>query len=256
MSEVEAVTTSQVKLLPEVQPTPEPLTSSRNPIRWDRVKFLSSIGGEFSAEIISRAGKANGKYKFHYNVQYDDPTKAECVNLTPADFNWKYDENSLSVSALATMSVVDEFADARETELKSWKNFEVFDIVEDVRQPRITTRGVYTTKQSGQKEARIVARGFEDPEYNNLVKHSPTCSKEGFRAAVTIVAWHESWRCSAVDVKTAFLQGFPLKREVNLEPPKPHKIQTCGSCENAYTDWSMLREYGTTELLHKSTILV
>ena len=88
MSEVEAVTTSQVKLNPEVQPTPETLTSSRNPERGDRLKVLSSTGEEFGAEIISRAGKTNGKYKFHYNVQYDEPTYAnECVNLTPGDLN-------------------------------------------------------------------------------------------------------------------------------------------------------------------------
>ena len=150
MSEVEAVTTSQVKLNPEVQPTREPLTSSRNPKRGDRVKTLSSTGEEFGAEINSRADKANGN--FHYNVQYDDPTYTnECVNLTPGDLNWKYDENALSESALAKMNVADEFADAREAKLKSWENFEVFDIVEDVGQPRITTRWVYTTKESDQK---------------------------------------------------------------------------------------------------------
>ena len=73
------------------------------------------------------------------------------------------------------------------------------------------------------KKARIVARGFEAAEYNTVVKHSPTNSKEGLRAVLTIVASHESWRCSAVDVKTAFLQGFALKRYVYLEPPKPYK---------------------------------
>ena len=151
MSEVEAVTTSQVKLNLEVQPTPEPPTSSRNPKRGDRVKILSSTGEKFGAEVISRAVKANGKYKFHYNVQYDDPTYAnECVILTPGDLNWKYDENALSESVLATMSVADEFADAREAELKSCKKLEVFDIVGDVGQPRIATRWVYTTKESGQ----------------------------------------------------------------------------------------------------------
>ena len=119
------------------------------------MKILSSTGEEFGAEIITRAGKANGKNKFHYNVQYDDPTYAnECVNLTPGDLNWKYDENALSESALATMSVADEFADVREGEMKSWKNFEVFDMVEDVGQPRITTRWVYTTKPGQKSQAR------------------------------------------------------------------------------------------------------
>ena len=154
MSEAEAVTTSQVKPNPEVQPTPEPFTGSRNPKRGDRVKILSSTGEQFGAQIITRAGKANGKYKLHYNAQYDDPTYAnECVNLTPGDLYWKYDENALSESALATMIVADEFVDACEAELKSWKNFGVFDIVEDVGQPRITTRWVYTTIESGHKRS-------------------------------------------------------------------------------------------------------
>ena len=56
-----------------------------------------------------------------------------------------------------------------------------------------------------------------------MAKHSPTCLKEGFRAVLIIVASHESWHCIAVDVKTAFLQGFALKRDVYLEPPKPYK---------------------------------
>ena len=78
-------------------------------------------------------------------------------------------------------------------------------------------------KRIWSKKARLVARGFEVAEYSNVVKHSPTCSKEGFRAVLTIVASHESWRCSAFDVKTAFLKGFLLKRNVYLEPPKPYK---------------------------------
>ena len=154
MSESEAVTTSQVKLNPEVHPAPEPFTSSGNPKRGDRVKILSSTGKEFGAEIISRAGKANGKYRFHYNVQYEDPTIAnECVNLTP-DLNWKTNKNALSESAWATMNVADEFSDALDAELKSRKNFEVSDIVGDVGQPRITTRRVYTTKEIGQGQSR------------------------------------------------------------------------------------------------------
>jgi hypothetical protein len=68
-------------------------------------------------------------------------------------------------------------------------------------------------------KARLAARGFEDHEVKNLQTDSPTCSKETIRIAIALMASKE-WSCRTLDVKTAFLQGNPLEREVFLIPPK------------------------------------
>ena len=44
----------------------------------------------------------------------------------------------------------------------------------------LSTRLVLTEKEV-RKKARLVVRGFEDPECDTVIKDSPTCSKEAFR---------------------------------------------------------------------------
>ena len=51
------------------------------------------------------------------------------------------------------------------------------------------------------------------------MKDSPTFSKEGFRLILSITA-HNKWKINAVDVKTAFLQGEEIDRELYMLPPK------------------------------------
>ena len=48
---------------------------------------------------------------------------------------------------------------------------------------------------------------------------SPTCTREGVRLALSIIA-SMSWKLNLIDVKTAFLQGSSLQREVLVKPPK------------------------------------
>ena len=87
----------------------------------------------------------------------------------------------------------------------------------------IDTRWVCSTKENGELKARLVARGFQDPDLDTLIKDSPTCHRESLRLALTISA-SSGWKSAALDVKTAFLQGFPIDRGVFLKPTTEFQV--------------------------------
>ena len=66
-------------------------------------------------------------------------------------------------------------------------------------------------------KARLVARGFEE-DTDSLRKDSPTCSKEAVRLLITIAS-SKKWNCQVVDVKSAYLQGDAIERDIYLRPP-------------------------------------
>ncbi len=66
-------------------------------------------------------------------------------------------------------------------------------------------------------KARLVARGFE--ETADVQSDSPTCSKDAFKIFLAIAASY-SWTVESTDIKSAFLQGQQLSREVYVVPPK------------------------------------
>ena len=68
-------------------------------------------------------------------------------------------------------------------------------------------------------KARLVARGFEEENLNDIRKDSPTCSKENLRIVLAIISSHQ-WQASSLDVKSAFLQGNQIDRDLYLKPPK------------------------------------
>ena len=111
--------------------------------------------------------------------------------------------------------------EAKEEELKSWIKNNVFEEVEDNGQKAISTRWIVTEKiKQGKRicKARLVARGFEEdmPEWE---KDAPTCNAETLKLCVSLINM-KKWTCKTLDVKTAYLQGEKIKREVYLKPPK------------------------------------
>ena len=112
---------------------------------------------------------------------------------------------------------------AKMKQLHDWKNFDVYEEVEDLGQERITGTWVIV-KVDGVEgiKARWVARGFqEDVE---LKVDSPTVTKLGIRLLFIIAASNE-WSLEVIDVKSAFLQGDPLDQELYMEPPLEEKKQ-------------------------------
>ena len=93
--------------------------------------------------------------------------------------------------------------------------------MEDEGQKAISTRWIITEKiKSGKKicKARLVARGFEE-EMEEWEKDAPTCNAETLKFCLSIIAM-KGWKCNTIDVKTAYLQGEIIQREVYLKPPR------------------------------------
>ena len=53
----------------------------------------------------------------------------------------------------------------------------------------------------------------------NIRSDSPTAAKESLKIALTIAA-NEGFKIQSIDIKSAFLQGCMLEREVFVKPPK------------------------------------
>ena len=112
------------------------------------------------------------------------------------------------------------FDEAKKQELQKWKDMDVYTEVDNDGQNYITTRWVCTEKLKGGKmvqKARLVARGFEE-DASQLRKDSPTCSKESLRMLLCILAAN-NWELRSIDIKSAYLQGCPISRELYIFPP-------------------------------------
>ena len=184
----------------------------------DRVQGIHKNTGELvSGTIISRAGKASGKYKNSYNIEKNDGSIE--------NYDMKKDfEHVDKISSEQEMLVLynnEAVNQAKDKELKNWLHNEVFEEVESSEgQKVISVRWVITEKlQDGEKivKARLVARGFEE-DTEGLRKDSPTCSREAVRLAVSLAST-KSWKCHTLDVRAAYLQGNRIEREVFVKPP-------------------------------------
>ncbi len=207
-------------------PSSKPLSCYERIGKGQQIRFTSTLADfenqEKEAVVLSRGGKASGKHKNFWNIEYQTPKEisgqvdtvdiGSLNNLTVKDV---WEGNSDYESALAVQT--DDFLETKLEELESWRQKDVFASVQNWGQPYLTCRWV-TTNKNGRKKARLVARGFEDPDLSTLVKDSPTCSKEAFSIMLT-VATHHNWSSNVVDIRTAFLQGLPLDREVFVKPP-------------------------------------
>ena len=182
-----------------------------------------------SATVLSRAGKAKGKYKSFLNVLDDGDEVGKCVDWRDVD-DWK----PLNQDVLVCTS--DDIMAAKLCELENWEKNEVYSAVTDEGQHCISCRWVITEKGNpdgrSRIKARLVARGFEE-DTSGVQTDSPTCGKESLRVVLAIAA-SQSWSCHSIDVKAAFLQGSPLEREVFLRPPSEAnagshvwKMKTC-----------------------------
>jgi hypothetical protein len=188
------------------------------------VKFVDRDNGEVCVvKVIGRAGKATGGNKYWYNLEYVQPSGLAgtqgSVDLSKVDQLQKIDieQDDESVFVLEDVS----FDEAKSAELESWKRNCVFEEVLDTGQKCISTKWVCTLKDTPDgilPKARLVARGFEEMT-TDLPKDSPTCSTESLRVILAIFAL-KHWRPKSIDIKTAFLQGSELTRDIFVKPPK------------------------------------
>jgi len=105
---------------------------------------------------------------------------------------------------------------AKKEELQKLKDFQTYELVDDLGQLKISTRWVLSDK-NGKIKARLVARGFEEDE--SIQKNSPTVCKSSVRVILAVAA-SRNWVVKTTDIKSAFLQGKKLERNVFLDPPR------------------------------------
>ena len=115
----------------------------------------------------------------------------------------------------------DKFENAKKEEIEKWNHMGVFEEVDDLGQETISTRWVCTEKIKGDTvvlKARLVARGFEE-DTTQIKTDSPTCSKDSLRIALAIAA-SKGWNVKTLDIKSAYLQGHEIERDIFIKPPK------------------------------------
>ena len=174
--------------------------------------------------VLGHAGKVTGKFKNCYNFQLDngktfneDVTNIDVRKVTPeqALVVWAHEE-VLAVMVPKDKRNTPECTAAKEAELTKLKEFDTYKVVEDIGQPRISTTWVMTEK-GDEIRARLTARGYE--EEDEFPKDSPTMQKCSLRLLLTLATLN-CFRIQTTDIKSAFLQGSKLEREVFVKPPK------------------------------------
>ena len=209
--------------------TQAPVVSSsrlvRDPKKNSIIEYLpNNTENWVQGEVLSRAGKATGRYKHNWNVKNSD---GQIMDL---DFEndlaqWRYAEESTATEEevnwcnIFTAEIDTKTEQAKQAELQNWINEKVYDEVQDNGQGTISVRWVITPKLiAGEMstKARLVARGFED---NSPIRtDSPTCMRESLRITLAYSACKE-WHVNSIDIKAAFLQGKPIDRDIFLRPP-------------------------------------
>src|SRR5215469_6208977 len=103
----------------------------------------------------------------------------------------------------------DRVKQAKEKELNSWKENEVYTETEWKEGMKvINVRWIVTEKEKkGGKmcKARLVARGFLEKNENNMECEAPTCTNEGLKIVISTIK-RNMWRVRSLDIKTAYLQ--------------------------------------------------
>ena len=142
---------------------------------------------------------------------------------------WQKNVNEANVVMIpAERHLNPDVVESKIAELENWKKNEVVDVVEDKGQRRISTRWVITEKEfpdgNIKPKSRLVIRGFEEKEKDDLQKDAPTAAKTSLRIAFGI-AVDNDWDVVCIDIKAAFLQSRLIEREVFVVPPKEANVE-------------------------------
>ena len=204
-------------------PRPEKIIFPKNTadkirLKKDDVIEFEEEGESITATVVNRE-KVSGNFYNYFNVRGEDGLMRN-VDLERATFR-KLDYNECNMVIIPRERHSDpDCKKAMEVELDKLKQFESYETVDDEGQYRISCRGVYWYK-GDEVRARLVARRFEEKE--EVPSDSPTVDKSTMRLLL-IICEAERWQLESSDVKSAFLQGCKLKREVLMKPPKEANV--------------------------------
>ena len=189
----------------------------------DRIKILLEDGTWSEATLPSRGGKATGKYDGFWNIEYEESAQKECINLKETEYTKIpiLPEEVHAVMVPKSRQREPECLKAKDEELKKLREFGTYSIVKDVGQERLSSTWVVCEKENGIK-ARLVARGYE--ETSEVKSDSPTMNKSSLRIILALAA-SKGWMLETTDIKSAFLQGDTIERDVFVKPPREAKLE-------------------------------
>ena len=114
-----------------------------------------------------------------------------------------------------------EVQDAMKSEIDKYKAFGAYEEVDDYGQHRIPIRWVITRNTGDGKnqpiKARLCIRGDLERNKASIRSDSPTAAKETLKIALMIAA-NEGFGIKSIDIKSAYLQGNDLNRDIYVQP--------------------------------------
>ena len=200
------------------------------PKLYQQIKFRMK---ENSTWIFAKVIKIYKKTSVHQNCRH---LQLENGDVLDKDFSkdieeWKdasednlNDENeSFPVKVLLKSEYSrPEIQEAMQAEIKKFQNFEAFTEIKDDGQYCIPIRWVVTEqKEDGKNQpfkARLCVRGDKEMGKEQIRSDSPTAAKDSIKIALNIAA-NEGFNIKCGDIKSAYLQGSSLDREVLVKPP-------------------------------------
>ena len=208
--------------------------SSTAVLKGNLIRFKRLPESEWTeGKVVSRAGKASGKYNAWWNIKdlHTGHIKAEDTNSFDQIEEISNEKAHSAETETFVMNIPRQLhndkrcIEAKEKELKSWDNFDVYEEIVDEGQSKIGTNWVLTEKiingVSGVK-ARLTVRGDQE-ETSDIRKDSPTVRRGNVKIFCAVAA-KEGWNIKSIDGTSAFLQGAPIEREVFILPPKERRV--------------------------------
>ena len=195
----------------------------------DEIRFKTSNVDTWSkAVVLGNAGTSKGVNKNRYNIQTNEgeqmsifADRVEKLQRKPGSTILSIQGDEVYFAQNPDKDMLDKIESAKLEELKNFDHFQVYEEVQksqiSANATIISSRWIIQNKSDGRVKARIVARGFEEGEMSYV--DAPTVKKSSLRTILTIANLKE-WKCSSLDVKSAFLQSHRLDRNVYLNPPK------------------------------------
>ena len=73
-------------------------------------------------------------------------------------------------------------------------------------------------------KARLVAKGFTEEFGNKYECEAPTCFTERLKMVLMVIKTF-GWNVNTLDIKTVYLQGKEITREIYVRPPEEAKCK-------------------------------
>ena len=135
----------------------------------DKIKYRFQDNNEWQeAEVLGRAGKTTGKYKSWFNIKNTCDDGASSIDMDKVA-EWEsldtFSEEANIVMIPAHRHSEKEVVEAKMKELKNWKDFSVYEEVNDRGQQRISSTWVISEKITDHKRVAKV------PVYEERMKY-------------------------------------------------------------------------------------